>query len=152
MHEIAIAKAIVEGACAEAHRLGLNAIRRIRCRVGVLRQIDGDLLCDAFELARGDSACSGATLEVVASPMAARCPACGIGFEITGWDWSCPRCGAEGLDLRGGDELEIISISTAYGVSNAEQDVGNQATEQSAGSMIRGSQYDRQQVGFARDE
>ena len=111
MHEIAIAKAIVEGACTEAHRLGAPAIRKVRCRVGVLRQVDSDLLRDAFEMARGASACRDATLEVVPSPMTARCPMCNEGFEIKGWDWTCPRCGAEGLDLRGGDELEIVGVT-----------------------------------------
>lgn len=151
MHEIAIAKAIVEGACAEAHRLGSAAIRRIRCRVGVLRQIDSDLLRDAFEMARSESACDGATLEVVAAPMTARCPACGTGFEITGWDWSCPRCGAEGLDLRGGDELEIVSITPDFGVSHVDQGGRQHQAEHPAGRPIRNLIRNRQ-VRVARDE
>lgn len=151
MHEIAIAKAIVEGACAEAHRLGSTGVRRVRCRVGVLRQIDSDLLRDAFELARGESACGRASLEVEAAPMTARCPSCGTGFEIASWDWSCPRCGAEGLDLRGGDELEIVSITPEFVDSCADLGRRIQSPDKVTGSPSV-SRENNQGVGVARGE
>lgn len=110
MHELSIAQIIIEQADAAAREAGGARVRGVTCRVGILRQIDGELLRDAFAMAMTGTACDGAELTVESVGMTARCSTCGRRFEIAGWNWACPRCGAEGMDLQGGDELEIVSL------------------------------------------
>ena len=110
MHEFAIARAMVEAACEAAGAAGATRVSGLRCRVGVMRQVNASLLDDAFDVARADTLCAGATLETESCPMRARCEACDRSFDVREWDWTCPICGGEGTGLSGGDELELVSI------------------------------------------
>lgn len=110
MHELAIAQELVRIACEHARRAGVGRVRRLNCRIGVLRQVEPGLLREAFEIARGDSACCDAELCVQTVPLRARCGACGQTFDVVLWNWACPRCGLDAELLPGGDELELLSI------------------------------------------
>lgn len=110
MHEFSIAEALVTAAEGEARRVGAIRITRLHCRIGALRQVDGDLLREAFELARDGTVCSTAELTVERTHLQADCPACHTSFPIIDWQWNCPTCGGRGENAAGGDELELISL------------------------------------------
>ncbi len=95
---------------AEARRVGATRITRLHCRIGALRQVDGDLLREAFELARGGTLCSAAELTVERTHLLADCPGCHTPFPIIDWQWNCPTCGSHGINAAGGDELELLSL------------------------------------------
>lgn len=110
MHEFSVAQSLVEAAVAEAARHGASRVLKMRCRVGVLRQVDGWLLGEAFAIAREGTVCAACELAVEKVYMQALCPACNARFPIQNWDWRCPTCGADGEAPTGGDELELLSL------------------------------------------
>jgi hydrogenase nickel incorporation protein HypA/HybF len=110
MHELSIARALVEMASQYAARAGAARVLRLNCRIGVMRQIEDDLMQGAFEAARVGTSCETAELCIEKSPLRARCRACTREFIVREWNWSCTTCGADGELLDGGDELELLSI------------------------------------------
>lgn len=111
MHEFAIARAMIEAAETAVREHGATGpIRLLRCKVGVLRQIDDDLMQAAFEAARFDSRCADATLELEHVPVSMVCSDCTQGYTASALDDPCPQCGGEALRFHGGDELDLISI------------------------------------------
>jgi len=110
MHELAAAHELVEAACDYARRAGAKRVSRLHCRIGSLRALDERLLSEAFEIARRGTICERAELRIEKPGMTCLCPSCRERFEIREWQWECPRCGTEGVDPMGGDELELVSI------------------------------------------
>lgn len=110
MHEFSIARALVDLACEQARSAGLCCVTRVKCRIGVLRQIEPDMLDDAFRAAGAGTSCDAAELAVESMPLRAACTTCQWEFEILNWDWDCPVCGATGEPIGSGDELELTCI------------------------------------------
>jgi hydrogenase nickel incorporation protein HypA/HybF len=110
VHELSIAMSILEAAEAEAKRHGAVRIRRIHCRIGVLRQVDRTLLSEAFELAKTGTSAASADLEVTSVGMHLDCSGCGRASDLPTWQFECPRCGSSKVELSGGDELELTSL------------------------------------------
>lgn len=110
MHEFSIAQSLVDVACQEARRAGAQRVTEVRCRIGALRQIDALLMQEAFAIASEGTDCASATLQIEPTYMRATCPDCGLAFELRDWSPACPRCGAEGEGIAGGDELELTGL------------------------------------------
>lgn len=110
MHEFSIARALVDLACEQARSAGLSSVTRVKCRIGELRQVEPDMLDDAFEAVRGGTACSAAVLEMESVRLRAECPQCHRVYPVQVWEWHCPACGTAGRPLEGGDELELVAI------------------------------------------
>ncbi len=110
MHELAIARSLIDLASRHAAAAGAGRVFRLRCRIGAMRQIDDAFMQGAFEAARVGTACADAELLIDKPPMQARCQACHKIFVVRDWHWTCPSCSGEGELLEGGDELELVSI------------------------------------------
>ncbi len=110
MHEFSIAQSLLDVARETAVEAGVDRVCSLNCRVGVLRQVDDELLREAFSIAAADTLCAGATLVIEKCRMQAYCPRCASMFDIVDWDWTCRGCGGEGESPHGGDELELTSI------------------------------------------
>jgi hydrogenase nickel incorporation protein HypA/HybF len=104
MHELSIARAIVDAA---ARHAGGRRVVQVRLRVGALRQVVPETLTFAFDLAARGSVCEGARLEQELIPARLRC--CGRSWKLERPDFRCPTCGGAAEPV-GGDELEIESI------------------------------------------
>lgn len=122
MHEFAVAQSLVETASVEARRAGAQRVTVIHCRIGVLRQVNSDLLNDAFSLARQGTLCESAELRIDKVPVKANCRRCNHEYTVRDWQWDCPKCGAEAAELTGGDELLLVSIEADV----ADEDSGPQ--------------------------
>jgi len=110
MHELALAQELVAMAAEHAARAGARHVTRLHCRIGAMRQIEPELIEEAFEVARNGTMCQGARLCIEKVPMTARCGTCQRTYAVEDWNWNCPECGAEGEPLEGGDELELAYI------------------------------------------
>lgn len=115
MHEVSIARALVDLACDQARIAGLLTVTRLNCRIGVLRQVENDMLEDAFHAARVGTRCESAALAIESVPLLGECPSCRRRVAIVDWNWECPDCGAACEALSGGDELELVSIAGRTG-------------------------------------
>ena len=105
MHELSIARAIVDAAVRHADRRRVTAVT---VRVGHLRQVVPDSLAFSFDLVARETPCEGARLELIVIPARLRCASC-----LREWDpqdalFRCV-CGGPG-EVVAGEELEVESI------------------------------------------
>ena len=112
MHEFSICEGVVDAALEEMRKLDPPPARLRRARIvaGALRQIVPDAMTFAFEVLTKGTPAEGATLEIVNSPITARCRECGWQGEIQDMRFQCSACGAVALALTGGDELYLESL------------------------------------------
>jgi hydrogenase nickel incorporation protein HypA/HybF len=125
MHELTVARCLVEAACREARRHHARSVRRLRCRIGALRQVDHWMLQEAFEVAALGTPCETGRLVIEKVDLTALCPTCNTRFPINTGGWQCPSCGSDGDDFTGGDELELTSIDVELDESMEINDEGN---------------------------
>ena len=107
MHELSLMSNLLEHAVASA---GGAPICALRVRVGPLSGIVVDALRFAFEALAPGTPAAGARLDVEETAPAFHCPRCGADYETPVGAYQCPGCGAAEGELRGGHELELISI------------------------------------------
>lgn len=109
MHEFGIATEIVAAAVSEAEKHGAGKITAVAIRVGVLRGVVPDSLRMYFDFAAKGTLAEGAALEIEDGPVLVACPACGE-TPAAGLTLTCPACGRDGVVVKGGDCLRIVSI------------------------------------------
>jgi hydrogenase nickel incorporation protein HypA/HybF len=81
----------------------------VRIRAGAMHRVVGSAMATAFDLASTGTVAQGARLEVV--PVQVTCRSCGLEVESDDPYALCTRCGSPDLDLLGGDELTLESIT-----------------------------------------
>ena len=111
MHELSIARQIVEIASQHATRAGTARIARITLRIGRLSCVHQDALRFCFDLVAEGTPAEGAALDVIDVPVAIFCSTCGQTVELPDIQrFRCPVCGAPSNDIRQGQELDIDTI------------------------------------------
>jgi hydrogenase nickel incorporation protein HypA/HybF len=111
VHELAIARNIVEIASCAARDAGAGRVLAVRVRVGALTAVVPAALASSFEVAALGTALEGSRLVVRVSPAVIQCPVCSRDAELVDiTQFICPTCGSPATDLRSGRELEVESI------------------------------------------
>jgi hydrogenase nickel incorporation protein HypA/HybF len=108
VHELGLCEAILE---AVERRAAGRRVTGVRLRVGTLHRVVAPALDQAFALVAGGTVADGAAVELVVIPVRGTCRACGHQAASDELPVSCPACGATELDIAGGDELVLESIS-----------------------------------------
>jgi hydrogenase nickel incorporation protein HypA/HybF len=114
MHELSIAQAICDTV---VDRAGGRPVRRVDVRIGHLRQVVPDSLLFAWEMLTEGSDLAGSELVVEHVPAVVRCRVCGADTTL---DWpvlACAACESLDVELRSGEELQLVSIDVAQEVS-----------------------------------
>ena len=111
MHETGLCEAIVD----EVERAaGGRRVERIRVRVGEAHGVVAEDLAAAFRMTAAGTVAEEAEVDLVIEPLAARCMSCGA--ETAGSPAAlvaCPGCGGVNVEITGGDEVVLDSISVA---------------------------------------
>lgn len=89
---------------------GVREVRVVGLRVGALRQVVPEVLSFCFAAASEGTSLQGAELRVEILPVSRECLNCGALREGDREAGSCPVCGAEASQIRGGLELELDYI------------------------------------------
>ena len=110
VHELALATSLIDAAVGEARAHRGRSITGVRCRIGRLRQVDDQLLREAFDVTKVDTLASDAQLEVVYTPILLECLECGLRADLEAWRFDCPECRSTRIRLDGGDEMELASL------------------------------------------
>lgn len=88
----------------EAERHQAKAVHRVWVSIGELSGVEGDLLAHAFEIAKKDTVCDKAVLELKRVAVQWTCPKCGL--ELTGREvLACPGCDAAAHLAQGAELL-----------------------------------------------
>ncbi|OJF11107.1 hydrogenase maturation nickel metallochaperone HypA/HybF [Couchioplanes caeruleus] len=106
MHELSIARSIVETVC---ERAGDRPVHTVTVRVGALTAVVPDALRFCFALAVEGTVADGARLAVEHRPGTLRCRRCGTDARIDDPILLCP-CGSADVAVIAGRELQIVSM------------------------------------------
>lgn len=122
MHELAIAKAIIDAA--ERNAGGLP-VAVVCVRIGRLRQVVPESLAFYFEIAARGGPCEDAELEWERVPSLLRCGACGAEWDPAPppardeaelrISFRCPGCESSDHSVVSGDELVVDEIDVVEG-------------------------------------
>lgn len=107
MHELSVARAILDSALRNAEGKRVNSVR---LRIGALRQVVPGTLAFYFELTARGTPCEGADLQQQAVPAILRCESCQEQWRLKEPSFRCPVCNCGRVRIISGEELEIESI------------------------------------------
>lgn len=111
MHEYSLVASIMERVQEIAEAEGGLPVTQVKLEIGVLQEIEPDLLVWAFDVAKEATLAENATLSWATVSVGLRCDACHL--EYTPEDnvfWECPACHSHGAEVLKGDELLIRSV------------------------------------------
>jgi hydrogenase nickel incorporation protein HypA/HybF len=110
MHELSIARNVVEIADDIVREARAKRCTVVRVRVGVLSGVAPEALAFCYEAATRGTRLEGSRLVVDSAPLVLRCPMCTRETEVPDVQLACPTCGTATADLTGGRELTVESV------------------------------------------
>jgi hydrogenase nickel incorporation protein HypA/HybF len=110
MHELSIARSIVDLASEQARGAEAHRVVSIRLSLGLLSGVVRESLEFCFPVACEGTLCEGAILEVETEPARAHCPSCMRDVDLEEFLLVCPHCGMYPVELTDGGELKVVSM------------------------------------------
>lgn len=110
MHELGIAKNILEIVRQSVPENRVNAVRCVRIRVGQLSGVMPESLDFCFSVIVNETSMQRARLDIVQVPIVSLCKDCSRRFQIEDSAFFCPECQSTNLELISGRELEVAEI------------------------------------------
>lgn len=86
------------------------AVTHIRLRAGVLDCLEPVTLQGCFAILAEETPAKGACLEIAVDPLHGTCPDCKAEVQTCIKRFSCPLCGSEKVDWRGGFAMYVDTI------------------------------------------
>ena len=119
MHEFGLCEGVL---AAVQTRAAGRPVSGIRVRCGVRHAVDPETMAQAFSFIAAGTEADGAVVDVVTVPAHVRCRACGAASESEDVLATCPRCRGTDVDISGGDELMLESLSYRPGTGPEPSD------------------------------
>jgi len=110
MHELSVCRGLMGQIEKLAGEHGARRVTRIVVRIGPLSGVVGQLLREAFTIARTGTVASNAELEIEQVPVRVRCQFCGTASAAAANRLVCGNCGDWRTRLVGGDELTLSRL------------------------------------------
>ena len=110
MHEFGLCEGVLDAVRARARGREVSAIR---VRFGVRHADNAESLSSAFESVAAGTEAADASVELVTVPASLTCRDCGSSTLSTDLLAVCPRCASGDVELSGGDEMTLESITYA---------------------------------------
>jgi hydrogenase nickel incorporation protein HypA/HybF len=108
MHEYGLCEGVLDAVRARARGREVTAIR---VRFGVRHAVSAESLSAAFESVAAGTEAADATVELVTVPALLTCRGCGSSTESTDLLAVCPRCASPDVEISGGDEMTMESVT-----------------------------------------
>ena len=108
MHEYGLAEGVL---ATVRQRADGRKVAGIRVRFGVRHAVDQESMAQAFSFVAEGTEAAGATVELVTVPATITCRDCGLAAETSDVLAVCPRCAGENVEITGGDEMTLESIT-----------------------------------------
>lgn len=110
MHELTIARGILDIALAAAEKEGAKRILRVNVVAGELRGIVPLQLTFCFSLVAEETIAKDADLNLEITPIRGKCQQCAETFVVEDYCYQCPKCGSRDIQVIGGTELRVRDI------------------------------------------
>ncbi len=110
MHELAITQSMFDLVLEQARKARAKKVGKINLVIGEMTGVVGDCVQFYFDFISKGTLAEGATLSLAMIPPKARCQGCDKLFDLKEFDWTCPHCGGNSLQIVAGKELFVESI------------------------------------------
>ncbi len=110
MHELAITQSMFELVLEQAKKVRAKKVGKINLVIGEMTGVVGDCVQFYFDFISKGTLAEGAALSFVMVPPKAQCRGCNKLFELKDFDWTCPYCRGNSLQIIAGEELFVESI------------------------------------------
>ena len=111
MHELSIARSVVEVAVETVRGAGATKATAVRVRIGALAGVAPEALAFCYEVVARGTPLEGSRLGVEVVSVVLHCPTCDADATVADvCRLVCPACGTPTADVRGGRELEVESV------------------------------------------
>ena len=110
MHELAITQEMLDLVLEQAEKAEAKGVGKINLVIGEMTGVVGECVQFYFNFLSKGTITEGATLAFTMVPPTARCRSCGKVFELGEFDWTCPDCSGNSLEITAGKELFVESI------------------------------------------
>jgi hydrogenase nickel incorporation protein HypA/HybF len=108
MHEYGLAEGVL---ATVRQRAEGRKVAGIRVRFGVRHAVDEESMAQAFSFVAEGTEAAGAAVKLITVPAAIACRDCGLSAETTDVLAVCPRCAGEDVEITGGDEMTLESVT-----------------------------------------
>ena len=108
MHEFGLCEGVVD---AVVRRAGDRHVSEVVVRAGVRHRLVPESLQLAFSSVAAGTVASDALVHLETVPVDVSCRVCAQVSESTDVFTRCPRCGSDDVEVSGGDELTLVSLT-----------------------------------------
>jgi hydrogenase nickel incorporation protein HypA/HybF len=108
MHEYGLAEGVLASL---RQRADGRKVAGLRVRFGVWHAVDEESLAQAFTFVAEGTEAAGAAVQLVTVPATLACLDCGRSAETSDVLAVCPHCAGENVEITGGDEMTLESIT-----------------------------------------
>jgi len=115
VHELSIARGVVDLVETHVPPARVPDVRRIRLRLGELSGVAADPLQSCFEALVAGTPLGAARLEIERRSLRIACRDCGSVATPIPPSFRCARCGGADVDTLSGDELDVTEVVLADG-------------------------------------
>jgi hydrogenase nickel incorporation protein HypA/HybF len=108
MHEYGLAEGVLDTV---RQRADGRKVAAIKVRFGVRHAVDAESMSQAFTFVASGTEAADATVDLVTVPARLACRSCGQDTETSDVLAVCPSCGADDVEITGGDEMTLESVT-----------------------------------------
>ncbi len=110
MHELAITQSMLDLVLGEAEKAEAKSVAKINLVIGEMTGVVDRAVQFYFDFLSKGTTAQGAALSFRVIPTTARCRQCGKDFELGEFNWTCPYCQSNNMEIIAGKELFVESI------------------------------------------
>jgi hydrogenase nickel incorporation protein HypA/HybF len=110
MHELSITQSMLDLVLEQAEKAGAKEVGKINLVIGEMTGVVSDCVQFYFDFLSKGTAAEGAVLSFKLIPTTAKCKNCHENFELKEFDWTCPYCQGNNMEIVAGKELFVESI------------------------------------------
>jgi len=110
MHELAITQSMFDLIMEQAEKAEAKKVEKINLVIGEMTGVVGDCVQFYFDFISKGTLAEGAALSFAMIPPKAQCQSCDKLFKLKEFDWTCPYCEGNNLQIVAGKELFVESI------------------------------------------
>jgi hydrogenase nickel incorporation protein HypA/HybF len=110
MHELSITQNMFDLVLEHAEKADAKQVSRINLVIGEMTGVVEQCVQFYLDFLSKGTIVEGATLSCRMVPLKAQCRDCGKTFELKEFDWTCPHCGSNNIEIIAGNELFVESI------------------------------------------
>ncbi|MBN1368481.1 MAG: hydrogenase maturation nickel metallochaperone HypA [Dehalococcoidales bacterium] len=110
MHELSITQSMFDLVLEQAKQASAQKVVSINLVIGEMTGVVGDSVQFYLELLSKGTIAEEAKLNIKSVPAKAKCQRCSKEFDLPEYEWTCPECKGDGLEITGGTELFLESI------------------------------------------